>query len=886
MLVVVATLVVVALVVAASLTALVRRPLPDYSGAADLAGLSGDVRVLRDGNGIAQVYADTPEDLFAAQGYVHAQDRFFEMDYRRHVTAGRLSELVGEDSTALAADSVIRTMGWRRVAEQEVALLDESTVTYLEAYSRGVNAYLRDRSPSELALAYTVLGVQVDLRTIEPWTPVDSLAWLKAVAWDLRSNYDSEMGRALAFGAVGDESRVAELYPPYPIDERAPVVATSEAGSAAALGPAARLDGAAAARGGTDAGTDAGTDDVTDVDDPDATTALDAATRALDAVPVLLGRGDGIGSNAWAVGPELSATGGALLANDPHLAAQTPSTWYQVGLHCTDVGTACPFDVGGFGFSGLPGVLIGHNADVAWGMSNLRADVTDFFLEQVGGDTYLRDGAQEPLDARTEVIRVAGADDVEIEVRSTVHGPLLSDVLAVVDALGRESPVPTGSPIQGTGYEVALSWTALTPGRTADAIFAMDTATGWEEFRAAASLLEVPAQNLVYADTTGRIGYQASGRIPVRGAGTGRGQVDGTWPRLGWSSAWDWTGTIPFEDLPSVLDPADGFVVAANQAVVGPGYPHRLSRDWDYGYRSERIRDVLEAARDAGEPLGVSDMAVLQTDVASPLADFFVPALLSQRVTPSATLTSEGAEFTRDAVEMLRDWDGTQPPDSAAAAYANAVWARTLDLTFGDELSSSTLRPDGGSRWFEVVSRLLAEPESTWWDDRTTPTVVETRDQILTRALVDARLELTASLGKVPTRWEWGKLHRLQLRADVLGADRVPAPVRGLYNPDPLELGGGTSLVDALAWDASRAGDYDVTSVPSMRMVVDLGDLDASTWVDLTGVSGHPASAHYGDQTAAWAEGTQLPWPFTAEAVEAAADDELLLRPAPRTPTG
>lgn len=880
-------LVTVVLVVVVSVVTTVRRPLPDWSGTLEAVGLRDEVTVVRDARGVPQVYASNAHDLFFAQGLVHAQDRFFEMDFRRHVTAGRLSELVGPSSDALQADQVVRTLGWRRVAERELPLLSPDTREYLQAYADGVNAYVGDRSPGELSAAYAVLDLTGDVADIEPWTPVDSLAWLKAMAWDLRSNYNAELGRALAYsrtrtgqGQAADVALVETLYPPYPTSEHVPIVpGTSTSGSA--------LPGGLLADGSTPPAAQApASDGRVQSASRSSRAALEAAQRALDAVPVLMGRGDGIGSNSWVVSGTHTESGRPLLANDPHLAPGMPSIWYQVGLHCTDVGDECPFDVSGFSFSGMPGIVIGHNADIAWGMTNLGPDVTDFYLEDVSDDTYLRDGQQEELETRTETIRVRGEADVELTVRETVHGPLISDVVDALDTVGEDAPVPDPAPFSPGGYAVALSWTALTPGRTADAVFALNQAGNWDEFRAAAELFEVPAQNLVYADTEGNIGYQAPGRIPLRTPGQGLGQADGTWPRLGWDSDYDWQGYIPFAELPSVRNPQEGFVVAANQQVVGDSYPYPLTSDWDYGFRSQRIRDALTELTADGGKVTAADMEALQTDTTNGLAAILVPSLLA--APPVSEDSPADRAFTAEAIALLRPcttggstdacWDGTQPADSAPAAYFNAVWSNLLRLTFDDQLPEGA-RPDGGGRWFEVVRALLADPANPWWDDTTTPTVVETRDQVLGQALKDARLELTAALGKDPAKWEWGKLHTLQLRQQPLGGDTVPGPVRALFNSGTTQMGGGTSTVLATGWDASSDG-YAVNWVPSMRMVVDLDDFDRSRWVDLTGVSGHPWSGHYGDQTAAWAAGETYPWPFGRRAVERAAEDTLTLQPA------
>jgi penicillin G amidase len=831
--IVVATLVVVALVATIALVSAVRRSFPDRGGNVDVPGLSAAVDVVRDDQGVPQIYADDVDDLFMAQGYVQAQDRFFEMDLRRHITAGRLSELVGASADALEADKVVRTLGWRRVAEQELPLLAASTRQYLQAYADGVNAYIADRSPSQLGLEYAVLDLQLPSYRVEPWTPVDSLAWLKAMAWDLRGNYDDEITRARLSASISVK-RIEQLYPPYPFDEHAPIVGeeASSSSSASAVPPATLR--AAATRSGGDA--------------------LALAQQALDAVPQLLGRGNGIGSNSWVVSGRLTATGKPLLANDPHLAPAVPSLWYQMGLHCRQVSEQCPFDVAGFTFSGTPGVIIGHNARIAWGFTNLNPDVTDLYLERVLGDRVEFDGRYEALTRRHETIKVRGAQDVDITVRSTRHGPLLSDVLTSVRDAGRDT---SRADSDGTTYDVALSWTALTPGRTADAVFALNRAGSWEEFRAAASTFEVPAQNLVYADVDGNIGYQAPGKVPVR---TG---YDGRWPVPGWRSEYSWKSYVPFAQLPHVLNPPEGFIVTANQAVSAAPEPF-LTRDWSYGYRSQRIRDLLHDRTG----LTAADMSSIQLDTRNGMASTLVPLLLETDLSKD--------QFTREAQDLLRGWDYRQPADSAAAAYYNAVWSNLLRLGFDDELGAD-LAADGGDRWFEVVTTLLKRKSDAWWDNRATPGAIENRDEIIRQAMVAARLELTRKLGKDVSRWEWGKLHRLDLVHTPLGGDTVPGPIRAIFNRGPYELGGGSAIVDATGWTASEG--YQVNWVPSMRMVVDLSDLDRSTWVNLTGASGHAHDAHYDDQADHWATGRSYAWPFSKAAVDEASADELTLEP-------
>lgn len=887
----VAAVMVVVIVIAAGLAAmLARRPLPTHEGTVRLDILASEVEVVRDAYGVPHVFADTDLDLMRAQGYVQAQDRFFEMDLRRHITAGRFSELVGENDAALASDSVIRTFGWRRVAEQEWDLLDDRTRGYMEAYAEGVNAYLDSREASQLAAEYTVLGVTTDLSEIEPWTPIDSLTWLKAMAWELASNYEDELGRATAVRALaGNVERVDELYPAYPYEENLPIIAqwpgagaTDDAAEAESDEPEADASGEEGAEAGV----------VVEATEPALTTndygallagsPMDLAQDALASIgapPDLLGGGvDGIGSNSFAISGEHTASGAPLLANDPHLGLSMPGPWHQVGLHCRASSTACQLDVSGFSLAGIPGIIIGQNADLAWGLTNMGADVVDFYLHRVYEDgTYLRDGEREPLQRRTEIISINGAEDVTLSVTSTVHGPVVSGILPAT-AAANNSPVPAESPQPGFGgYAVALAWTALEPGRTADAIFALNLASDADDVAAAAELFEVPAQNIVFATAEGDIGYQAPGRIPVRPEVADTPvPADGSWPRPGWDSAFDWDGFVPAGEMPRALNPDHGFIVAANQAVQDGGADPFLTADFDYGYRSQRLGEEIQRLVAGGGAITTEQAFDLMLDTANPYAEILVPYLLDVPVEDA---------FVAEAVRLFDDWADQgypQDADSAAAAYFAAVWANVLELTFSDELPEA-IAPDGGSRWLQVVAALLEEPQSEWWDDRTTVNLVESRDEILHQALTEARYELTNTLGKDPETWQWGRLHEVAPEHLVFGGD-APELLRWFVNPTPLPAAGGPSIVNASGWNASARDerdrrDYSVTAVPSMRMVVDLADRDASLWVNFAGNSGHPASRHYTDQFSAWASGEALNWHWSRESLDEESTGVRTMRP-------
>jgi penicillin G amidase len=878
----VAALVLVALVaVAAAGTIAARRGMPDVTGDEPLAALEAPVEVLRDEHGVPTIVASTTADLFRAQGYVHAQDRYWEMDFRRHVTAGRLSELFG--ASQVETDTFVRTLGWRRVAEAELELLDDETLAMLDAYAEGVNAWVEGRSGAQLSFEHALLPLSGPSGyTPEPWTPADSVAWLKAMAWDLRSNLEAELERGRLLSTL-DRTQVDELFPEFPFDRHPTIVPPYEAEELEdADGPddtddldePEDVDDDQSAEGDDDTSNGA-EDDADDADEDaaagddartlgDADAALTATQQALHAMPDLLGAGggDGIGSNSWVVAPERSATGGALLANDPHLGPGQPSLWYQVGLRCQPVGEECPYRAEGFSFAGFPGVVIGHNDRIAWGMTNLGADVADVFLERLDGDRYLTEDGWEPLEIVEETIEVAGGDPVQLTVRETRHGPLLSDVNESASEiasgpLGEDGP--DADEVEDTSGELehaaALAWTALEPTTTAGAVLPLMGAHDFEEFREAASLFEAPSQNLVYADVDGNIGYQAPGRIPVRRA------HDGTYPVPGWTGEHGWDGEIDFDDLPWRYNPDDGIIITANEAVMPEDAQPFLSHDHDKGFRANRLHDLLRDRDD----LTLEDLAATQLDEYNANAEVLVPYLLEVDV----------PEEARGAQQLLADWDFQDRVDSAPSAFFNATWRHLLEVTFHPQLPEWAA-PDGGSRWWEVVRHLLEEPDSAWWDDPQQEDIGE-RDDVLAAAMTAAHRELEETLGDDEQEWRWGELHTLELTHASLGASGVGVMER-IFNRGPLEVGGGTSIVNANGWSAAQG--YEVIWVPSMRFLVDLGDLDAGRWIHLTGQSGRPFHEHYVDQADLWQHGETIPIPFSEAAIEAAGHDRLLLTPS------
>lgn len=806
----------------------VRRAFPQTEGEVSLPGLDGEVNIYRDEYGIPQIYASSLHDLFYAQGYVHAQDRFWQMDFWRHIGAGRLSELFGESQ--VETDAFLRTMGWARIAEEELLESGPEAIAILTAYSEGVNAYLADHSGAALGLEYAVLGLQnADYRP-EPWTPVHTLTWAKAMAWDLRGNLDTEIERALLL-KVFPPNQVADLFPPYPADHPVIVESFPLTAGGADLSAAAPFSAA----------------------DP----ALEAAARALSLLDPLLGpSGAGIGSNSWALSGKRTESGMPLLANDPHLGIQMPSIWYQIGLHCQPQSEACPYEVAGFSFAGVPGVVIGHNDRIAWGFTNNGPDVMDLYIERVNPenpDQYEVNGEWVNFETRTEVVQVAGGEPVEVTVRSTRHGPVISEVYDL-EEFGEQAGVELPE-----NFVIALRWTALEPQHIFEAIWGFNKAQNWEEFRRAARYFTVPAQNLLYADVEGNIGYQMPGLVPIRHRG------DGSLPVPGWTDDYEWMGYIPFEQLPFVFNPESGYIVTANNQAVPRDYPYPVTTSWDYGFRAARIVQMI---KNAPGPIDIASLQQMQMDSTSLNAETLVPLLLSL---PMEGRPAEARQY------FLEDWDYREEADSQAALFFERFWWNLLMETFYDEPFPEEYLPDGGARFYEVMRNLVQQPQSSWWDDRATPDVIENRDDILLRAF-----EITVRVGeerygKNFAKWPtWGELHTATFVNRTFGRSGI-APIEALFNRGPFPTGGGDSIVNATGWEVGVG--FGIDWLPSMRMIVDLGNLNNSFTVHTTGQSGHAYHPHYIDLAPLWATGQYYPMLWEEQVIISNAVEHLRLIP-------
>lgn len=506
---------------------------PDTAGTMRLPGLRDRVVVVRDRNAVPHIQAANALDAYYALGYVHAQDRLWQMQMNKRIVAGRLAEILGP--SALDTDRFLRTLGVRRNAEAILAQSSPETRAVLQAYADGVNAFI-DTRKAALPPEFLILGTRP-----EHWEPADTLGWQTMMAWDLGANWTQEVLR-MGLSQQLPTSRIAEILAPYPGDK--PMRTMDYASFYRQLAPVAT-----------------------------------AMARVADAAPG--GYVEGMGSNNWVVSGAHTRSGKPLLANDPHLGLQAPALWYFAHLQAPGL------DITGATLPGAPLVVLGHNKRIAWGFTNTAPDVQDLYIERIdpaNPDRYQTPDGWANFDTRTETIRVKGADDVTLKVRATRHGPVMSDVA---------EPIGAAAKPLGAQYVMAFQWTALRPDdRTFQAGLKIGTAGDWQGFVAALRDFHAPQQNIVYADVDGNIGYIAPGRVPIRRADN---DLMGLAPAPGWDARYDWQGFIPFEQLPQRFNPPTGMIVTANQKIVDDQYPFFITSEWSVPYRAQRIQTLLEA---------------------------------------------------------------------------------------------------------------------------------------------------------------------------------------------------------------------------------------------------------------------------------------------------
>jgi len=768
------------------------RSMPSFEGELRAPGLQGPVEILRDRWGVPHIYASNIHDLYFAQGYVLGAERGFQIELLARLAMGRLSELFGE--LALPVDRFVRTVGWNRAARRIAARRDDLSREIEGAIYEG-GRFALESAPAP--------PLECQVLEVEPWIPANEeeasvvgAAFAVFMAWSLSRGWDNDLLRAELAARLGPEA-VSMLFPDVPI-EPAPVRPGAD-------GHAARLE------------------------------LLEQAVLPPS----------GQGSNNWVIAGSRSVTGKPLLANDPHLAVACPSLWFECHL------TAPGIDVAGIALPVGGGVVIGHNDRIAWGFTNTEGDVQDLYLERLSDDgaTYQANGSWEPVAVHREEIAVRGRDEPEIlEVRETRHGPILDSYLIGI----AEPAVVEG----GIKQPYALRWVGLEEGVQPSTIHRLDTARDWDEFRAALEGWTCPGQNVVYADVEGNIGYQLTGRYPLRRGG------DGTLPVPGWTDEHEWDGWVPFDELPRAFNPDVGYIATANNRPYDETYPHNIGHEFLPPFRARRVVQLLTSR----ERHSRETFAEMQRDTVSLSATLIAPYLLE--VEPAD-------DRQKQALTLLAEWDHDLDADSAAAAIYQA-WCVHLSRAvllplLGDELFTHFY---GRRQWttgfhYQVLPNLLAFPTARWFG----ADGVAARDEVLRRALDSALDELTSRLGEDMTAWRWGALHR----ARFAGRLAIIPDLTDLFTAGEVELGGDEQTINQGLFEPGWS--YRVVVAPSWRQIIDVSDWDASIGVHAPGQSGHPASPHFRDLVELWARGEHHPLPFSRAAVETAAETTLRLLP-------
>lgn len=772
-----------------------RRALPQTDGTLAISGLTEPVEVVRDEWGTVHIYAENELDLFFAQGFTVAQDRMWQMEMFRRAPSGRMAEVVGKQG--LFMDTFNRNMRMRQMAELIWEQMDEESRIILQSYTDGINAYLEEHK-NALPIEYKIMRLKP-----EPWTPIDSLVWGTAISSQLSSNRRVEPLRAQIVAAVGEEG-MNLLLP-----------------SSAADTPITVPDGV---------------NNYAGLEQLDLTPLMQVDN--LFGSPV-----EGVGSNSWVVDGSMTETGMPILANDIHIGLTMPSIWYAVGLH------GGRFDVVGFTLPGVPGVITGHNADIAWGITNFGADAQDYYVERLDDvikpTQYLYDGEWLDLEHIQEVIEVRGQKPTTVDIYMTHHGPIINYFL--------EQP--------SISQPMALRWVQHEGSTLFVSILQLNMASNWEEFQSALEDWDTPGQNFFYADKKGNIGYQAAGKIPLRPDGNGR------LPVPGWKSETEWQGYIPFEELPSAYNPPVGMLLSANHRVEPEGYPYYLSDSYTPGYRAQRIENLLQEYA----PISIADMDSIQEDTYSPQA-----ALL----TPYLDVVEAKTPLEEEALAALRDWDLHTDIEGAGASVYEAWHMRLLANTVTDELGDNTAQWYIGGHYIRHATQhvpmlvdMMSDPNHEWFDNITTPEV-ETRDDIVQQSFEEAVAWLTRLQGENIDSWEWGTIHSVTFPHQPF--NQIPV-LKNFFNSETYPMRGGNFSVYTNSYD--WLDPFKVWIVSSARHITDMSDYSDSAMLGSTGQNMNLLSPHREDVVKLWQEGTMFPMSFSEEDVAAVHESTLTLQP-------
>jgi len=782
------------LVVLGAVGVYLMRAQPQHEGTLRLSGLKSSVKVSRDGAGVVHIEGNSTTDTAFALGFTHAQERGWQLEFNRRIMHGELAEILGE--AALPVDKLLRTLGIYPAAQKQYAAYPEDVKATLQAYSKGIQAFYASGNQT-LSPEFLLLGTKPGGRSGVAWEPADSVGWALMMALDLGGNWGQEISR-LSVAKVLDTQRLWQLYPGYPGE--APATAVDLAKLYKELGVySSKVSTSGSASSSSHAGL---------------------------SVPFLGEPGlvEGKGSNNWVISGERTASGMPLLANDPHLGLGTPAIWFYAHLKSPEqnvIGATLP---------GMPLVVLGHNSHVAWGFTNTGPDVQDLYLEKINPANPLQyqtpDGWQSFV-SRQETIRVKGKPDVVHTVRSTRHGPVLSDAQSAHADI-----------IDTSKFVLALRWSALDDdNRTLMAGIRGSQAKTINDFFEAFKDYHSPMQNVVVADDQGRIAYKAIGKVPVRKPDN---DLMGMAPAPGWDAKYDWAGWLPMAQTPEDLG-QKGWIATANQRITPEGYPHFLGQDWVAPHRMDRITQMIEAKPQHD----IESMKTMQNDVLS---------LSTQRLMPHLLAAQSSHALASAAMKVLQSFNGEMKTE-AAAPLIFAYWADELTRALVEpQLGKELFKSQYGKRHFRsFLEDTLAKQDAFWCSPKS---CADQSSEAFTRALE----RLSKDQGKDVAHWQWGKAHMAISSHRPLGQSPFLAKWLDVVEPspgDPFTVNVGTY------WLNETREPFASRHAPSMRAIYDLSDLQNSLFIYQTGQSGVIGSEHYKDMSHEWASGHYRPLQMT-----------------------
>ncbi|KAF0151522.1 MAG: peptidase S45 penicillin amidase [Ignavibacteria bacterium] len=774
---------------------MLKNTLPKYDDEKNLSGISAEVKIFRDKWGIPMIKAENDEDAAFALGFVHAQDRLFQMDVARRAGEGRLSEIFGTQT--IDVDIMFRTVGIYKAAKESFPKLNPLSQKILVAYSNGVNEYLKAAKGN-----YTP---EIDVLGYDPytWEPEHSLVIAKLMGWELNISWWTDLMFSHLIQKFG-ETKARELIPDFP--QNAPTIIPFGLQSLSSI-----------TRGLID---------------------VDKSYREFTGF-----RGTHIGSNNWVVNGNKAVSGKSMIANDPHLAFTAPGRWYFAMIRSKE------WNVEGFTLAGLPAVVIGKNQNISWAMTNVMADDADFYAEKIdsSGTKYFVDGKWRELAITKDTIHVKDSLNVVYEIKKTHRGAIVSDI----HQLRKYYPN-----IEVETATLSMRWTGQDFSDEMFAALSLNKAKNWEDFKEALSYFTLPGQNFVYADAFGNIGYVCAAKLPIRANNSPTLVFDGT------SSASDWKGFVPYDEMPKLFNPPQNYIASANNKIVN-GFPYHISNIWEPSSRIERIAELLTSK----EKHSVSDFKKYQNDFVSPFAKKITKHLIS--AFKDVKLHDKNL---KTALDLLENWDGEMSIRSQAPTIYAFFLKNLIKNVIGDEMSNDLLKEYvfAANILYRKIEELM-QSDSSLFDDVKTQ-AIETKDDMLRKSLADALSELERDYGTEVYNWQWGEIHKVTFKHIFGGKFSL---LDKLINIGPFEIGGDGTTVFNTEYSFSelyetehnsnlphRTKKFENKLGPTMRYIYDYSQPDYFYFILPAGQSGHFMSDHYKDMTKMWLKGNYLRLPL------------------------